>query len=70
MAQEPQTMKELRIYNPYYRSETELPRHLKQTFYDPDKYSHFYDNLQKNVKFPSNIQRALLEYKKNIVQKQ
>lgn len=35
---EPQQMIEPKIYNPYFRSPSVLPPHLKDTYFDPDKY--------------------------------
>lgn len=31
-------MIEPKIYNPYFRSPTMLPPHLRDTYFDPEKY--------------------------------
>lgn len=38
-------MIEPKIYNPYFRSPTILPPHLRDTYFDPEKYQNFYDKL-------------------------
>ncbi|CAK94794.1 unnamed protein product (macronuclear) [Paramecium tetraurelia] len=68
---EPQQMIEPRIYNPYFRSPSVLPSHLKDTYFDPDKYQNFYDKLSKNnLKVNHQVRAAILNYRKQISSKQ
>ncbi|CAD8139018.1 unnamed protein product [Paramecium pentaurelia] len=68
---EPQQMIEPRIYNPYFRSPSVLPPHLKDTYFDPDKYQNFYDKLSKNnLKVNHQVRAAIINYRKQISSKQ
>ncbi|CAD8143174.1 unnamed protein product [Paramecium octaurelia] len=68
---EPQQMTEPRIYNPYFRSPSVLPCHLKDTYFDPDKYQNFYDKLNKNnLKVNHQVRTAILNYRKQMLSKQ
>ncbi|KAM3131355.1 hypothetical protein pb186bvf_016537 [Paramecium bursaria] len=60
----PMNVKQLRMFKSQYRTNSEIPLHLKNTVFDPKKYKNLYESLFKGWNYTYQMKATLGQFKK------